>query len=169
MRLHLDSSEAPVGPTIHHWERLFVLAVAGLLATTATLKLHAGWSAPWSIVGREKVFDLDLRSWSVGAAILEYVAAVLMTFAPTRGLALRVIRGAFGAILIYRFFLIWQGAAYCGCLGRLLANSPWQAQEGLVLGSLAIAVFALNETFLFWRRRLERRWSGFPGTRQLEE
>lgn len=166
MRLHLDSWSESVSPTLNHGERLFVLLVAGLLATTATLKLHAAGAAPWTIVGREKVFEIDLRWWSVSTALLEYFAATLMTFAPTRGLALRVIRTSFGAILAYRALLLWQGSSYCGCLGNLLARSPWQAKEGLILGSLALGIFMLNECFLYCRRRLDRRWSGFPGTRQ---
>jgi hypothetical protein len=137
-------------------ETTWFLIVSGLLVTTATLKFWAalGLGAD-PIAGTEKVFGVNFRVWSFAAAAAELAVVVLIAASTRPALAFAAIRAAFGAILGYRALLHLQGGGYCGCLGNLLASTPLQEKEGLLLGSVAAAFFLGNEALWAIRRRRE--------------
>lgn len=149
------------GPGPWSWVgRCWVAGVAALLASTALLKLWAGLTARDSLPGHERVFGMLLVSWSWVAGATELVVVVLLLSAPTARWAFQLIRAFFGAVLGYRVLLAWNGGGPCGCVGRLLENSPWQGKEGMLLGGVALAVFLLNEAVAFLGRGAFRRERG---------
>lgn len=139
----------------HSW-----LAAIGLLLTvTAALKLHAGFIDSRELPASEAVFGIPMKQWSIGAGLSELLVVLMLIVAPRPITAFRVIRVFFAAVLTYRVLLHLYGGGYCACLGRLLAESPLQAKEGLLLGGLALAIFIVNE-WLFWMRRFRTRACG---------
>ena len=141
-------------------ERGFLWGVATMLVVTAGLKLAAGFGEPGALPGREKVFGVPMQPWSIGAALAELATVGLVVVAPDRGAAMQVVRFFFATLLGYRLLFHWSGGGYCGCLGTLLARSPWQGQEGLLLGGIALACFATNELLLGSRRFRQRHGGG---------
>ncbi len=140
------------------------LGVTALLLFTAGLKLHAGLRPGAGVPGNEAVFGLPMSQWSILAGTIELVAAVLLATAPTVAGGFRVIRCLFAVLLGYRLLFHFKGGGYCGCLGRLLADSPLQSKEGLLLGGLAAFIFLANEALWLLRRHRDRRRDPNPGS-----
>lgn len=138
-------------------ERTWIRSVAALLLATALLKIHAGLTGGVPSVTHERVFGFPLAPWSIASGVAELTAVALLTVASTPGPALQLVRLLFAAILGYRLLLLSTGGGYCGCAGRLLAATPWQGREGLILGTVATAVFLINEAIL-----AQRRWRQTP-------
>lgn len=146
-------SGAGAGSDWTRLERAWVLAVALLFLSTGVLKVQAGLGPPGSLTGSERVFGVPMVTWSLVVGGVEVAGVALLLGAPQAGLALRLVRFGFAAIVSYRLLLWWHGGGHCGCLGNLLARTAWQDREGLLLGSLAWAGLVLNEVLAFLRRR----------------
>jgi hypothetical protein len=150
------NSDAPDPAGWTRLEKTWVGIVALLFSSTGSLKLYGGLAGPWRLDTNERVFDLPMSDWSLAAGTLELVWVAILISSPGPGVGLLIIRFLFGAILAYRGLLNAFGGGYCGCLGGLLSETPWQSHEGLVLGSLAVLGLAVNEGYLALRRRRHR-------------
>ena len=138
-------------------ERTWLWMSVGLFLTTGLAKLHAGLVHPESLPGAERVFGVPLIGWSLGLGTLETSLAVVLLGIPRFDLACRCLRLVFTGILGYRVLLEWEGGGPCACLGQLLARTPLQEREGLLLWSVAIAAALANECALYLHHRRLRR------------
>ncbi|MBL9139176.1 MAG: hypothetical protein JNK85_25130 [Verrucomicrobiales bacterium] len=161
MRTESQNPRLPGASTSSHhdteWtrgERTWIGIVSLLFSSTGSLKLYAGLTGAGIREAAEKVFQLPMTEWSLAVGTLELIWVVLLVASPGPGVALRIVRFLFSAILAYRTLFHAFDGGYCGCLGGLLSDTPWQSQEGLVLGSVAVAGLVVNEGLLaLWRHR----------------
>lgn len=147
------SNEVSGGAEWTRAERRWIGVVAFLFSSTGSLKLYAGLTGQGTREATEKVFQIPMEDWSLIAGTLELIWVALLVASPGPRIALRIVRFLFAAILAYRAVFHAFDGGYCGCLGGLLSNSPWQSQEGLLLGSVALAGLLVNEALLARRRR----------------
>lgn len=138
-------------------ERLWLCSAAVLFAFTGIAKLHAGLVYPETLPGVERVFGMPFVAWSVVLGLAESCLALALMGMTRFDLACRILRLVFVGILGYRILLYWEGGGPCACLGHLLARTPLQEREGLLLWSVALLGAVTNEVCWAWHRRRMRK------------
>ena len=143
--------------------RLWLWGAAALFAVTGIAKLHAGVVHPETLPGVERVFGMPFVGWSVALGLVESCLAIALLGMTRVDLACRILRLVFTGILGYRILLSWEGGGPCACLGQLLARTPLQEREGLLLWSVALLGAIANEVVWGWHRRRARRGGASVG------